>query len=320
MSVGIDPGNEVLKHRHPDVRLNAGSYSAAISSYGSSLRELTYNDKPLVVGFAADEYPPMSSGNILCPWPNRIADGTFIHSGRLYRLDITEPERANAIHGFVRESRWDIVEQTDNSATLILRDGSHIGWPWFMNYTVRWRLDAECGLSCTLDVVNADADTAPLAIGFHPYITAHGHPLDDCVLYADVDSYLPLEPQRNLPAGPVTPIDALGLTQTLHDGLLMRNVFFDHCFGPLKKDNGTTAVRLEFPETGDTVVLRSTAPCRWLQIFTADPARRAGYPGVGRALAVEPMTAPPNAFRSGLDLINLRPQESITATYSIAAG
>lgn len=319
MSVGNDSGTEILKHRHPDVTLQAGDYTAAISSYGSSLRMLEYRNAPLAVGFAADEYPPMSSGNILCPWPNRTADGTFIHRGQLHRLDITEPERANAIHGFVRESRWDIAEQNESSVVFELHDGSHIGWPWFMNYRATWNLDAEHGLSCTLEVTNADEETVPLAIGFHPYITAHGHPLDDCVLTTDVDSFLPLEPQRNLPAGPVTPTDTLGLSSDLRDGLAMRDVFFDHCFGPIDAtDHGIAAV-LEHPSTGDKVVLRSSRPCRWLQIFTADPARRAGYPGVGRALAVEPMTAPPNALRSGLDLITLSPQESVTATYSIAA-
>lgn len=319
MSVGSDSGAEVLKHRHPDVTLHAGDYTAAISSYGSSLRKLEYGGAPLAVGFAADEYPPMSSGNILCPWPNRIADGTFIHNGCLHRLDITEPERANAIHGFVRESRWEIAEKNENAVVFELHDGSHIGWPWFMNYRAMWELSADSGLSCTLEVANADDETVPLAIGFHPYITAHGHPLDECVLATDVDTYLPLEPQRNLPAGPVTSTEALGLASSLAAGVAMKDVFFDHCFGPVDPGASGISAVLEHPSTGDRVVLRSDSPCRWLQIFTADPARRAGYPGVGRALAVEPMTAPPNALRSGLDLTTLNPGESVTAKYSIAA-
>ena len=39
-----------------------------------------------------------------------------------------------------------------------------------------------------------------------------------------------------------------------------------------------------------------------------------------RGLAVEPMTCPPNAFRSGDDLIRLDPGASVTTTWGIATG
>ena len=54
----------------------------------------------------------------------------------------------------------------------------------------------------------------------------------------------------------------------------------------------------------------------WLQVFTSDPLeaerRRA-------AVAVEPMTCPPNAFASGEDLIVLQPRESVTVRWGIRA-
>ena len=53
------------------------------------------------------------------------------------------------------------------------------------------------------------------------------------------------------------------------------------------------------------MALSADAPFRWYQVFTADPARREGFPGVGRAVAVEPMTCPPDALRSGRDLVVL---------------
>jgi aldose 1-epimerase len=45
-----------------------------------------------------------------------------------------------------------------------------------------------------------------------------------------------------------------------------------------------------------------------LQVFTGDtlaPERRR------QGLAIEPMTCPPNAFRTGTDLIVLQPDESV---------
>ena len=48
-------------------------------------------------------------------------------------------------------------------------------------------------------------------------------------------------------------------------------------------------------------------------LFSGDP-----LPDVARrSLAVEPMTCPPNAFRSGEDLIVLEPGRSFTSTWGI---
>ncbi len=53
---------------------------------------------------------------------------------------------------------------------------------------------------------------------------------------------------------------------------------------------------------------------RWLQVFTGDglePSRRR------RAIAVEPMTCPPNSFATGTDLLTLQPGESVTHAWGI---
>jgi aldose 1-epimerase len=58
------------------------------------------------------------------------------------------------------------------------------------------------------------------------------------------------------------------------------------------------------------------AACTWLQVFTSDslePERRRA------AVAIEPMTCPPNAFASGQDLIVLQPRESVTVRWGIKA-
>ena len=52
---------------------------------------------------------------------------------------------------------------------------------------------------------------------------------------------------------------------------------------------------------------------RYLMVFTRRPPRRPR-----RSLAVEPMTCPPNAFRSGDGLIVLEPGASVTTTWGIS--
>ena len=52
----------------------------------------------------------------------------------------------------------------------------------------------------------------------------------------------------------------------------------------------------------------------YLKVFTGDP-----LPDVNRrSLAVEPMTCPPNAFRTGDGLIRLEPGKSFTSAWGIS--
>jgi aldose 1-epimerase len=65
---------------------------------------------------------------------------------------------------------------------------------------------------------------------------------------------------------------------------------------------------------GRSVALWMDATSAWLQVFTGDalePAARR------TALAVEPMTCPPNAFASGENLIVLGPREAVTWRWGI---
>ncbi len=65
---------------------------------------------------------------------------------------------------------------------------------------------------------------------------------------------------------------------------------------------------------GSTLWVDESYP--YLMLFSGDtlPAARRR-----RSLAVEPMTCPPNAFRSGEGLIRLAPGESFTSRWGIAA-
>jgi aldose 1-epimerase len=66
-------------------------------------------------------------------------------------------------------------------------------------------------------------------------------------------------------------------------------------------------------QVGDVVVWADEA-WRYVQLFTGDDK-----PDVARrALAVEPMTCPPNAFRTGDDVIRLEPGEAFEGRWGIA--
>ncbi|RAV33644.1 aldose 1-epimerase family protein [Corynebacterium heidelbergense] len=277
----------------------AGDYTAAISPFGGGIRALTYRGRPLLHSYPAEEFPPLSAGIVLAPWPNRTTDGVFAHEGRVHRLNITEPARATAIHGFVGSQRWEPTDGGQDWATLRLRLQPQPGWPWPMTFTATWRLHPLRGLRATVRVRNDDpAASCPLGLGWHPYLSAQGTPLDQCILTLPASTNLPLDPVRNVPVGPSIP--AAEIVDPA--GQAMSGLWLDHCFGGV--DPGAE-ITLRDRETGAGVALNADAPFRWYQVFTADPARREGFPGVGRAVAVEPMTCPPDALRSGRDLVVL---------------
>ena len=302
-----DELDNLKRHSHPFVDISAGEYRASISTFGGGLRSLEYSGKPLVVSYPEGTYPPLSSGIVLAPWPNRTADGVFAHDGVLHRLDITEPARATAIHGFVGQMAWHVADKAEDFVALELSTGLRQGWPWPLRMRVTWSLDAKEGLRASFDVRNEADASCPFGLGWHPYLSALGAPLDDCVLHLPVGTNLPLDSVRNLPAGPEFP--ARRVLPDVEGGQRMAGVWLDHCFGEISAQEETLAeARLLNPD-GEGVRLWVGEGFNWFQVFTADPARREGYPGVGRALAVAPMTCPPDALRSGRDLIRLNAGE-----------
>lgn len=315
----------------PSVTITAGDYQGHISRFGAGPRALTYREKPLLVGYGEQEFPPMSSGIILAPWPNRVAEGVFAHQGVEHRLEITEPGRATSIHGLVGTMLWEVVEQQESSVTLGLLCRQQPGWPWVLNMRMQWSVDAQQGLRGNVQITNCAQESCPLGVGWHPYLSALGAPLDECTLDLPVSTVLPLDSVRNLPAGPEIPELAFR-----NGARPMRGVWLDHCMrarrsivSAAQPESGMVKdqeqpipsggegnqeaeyVRAELRDSrGQGVCLWADANFQWFQVFTADPAQREGYPGVGRALAVEPMTCPPNALRSGVDLLTLEAGET----------
>jgi aldose 1-epimerase len=91
----------------------------------------------------------------------------------------------------------------------------------------------------------------------------------------------------------------------------------DHAFTDLERDeDGLARVELRDPDHGTSVSLWLDESYLYLLLFSGDP-----LPDVHRrSLAVEPMTCPPNAFRTGDALIRLDPGSSFTSTWGIAPG
>jgi aldose 1-epimerase len=283
--------------------ISAGEYRGTVVSVGGGLRGLAHNGREVLIGYAEDESAHAGIGQNLIPWPNRIADGKYSFGGDEQQLSLTEPARHNAIHGLTRWANWRRVDDGSDESVVVVGYRLHgePGYPYQLDLTVRYDLDAAAGLTVAAAAENVGGSEAPYGFGTHPYLTV-GRKIDECELVFTAQQRLELTEDRLLPVGLV---DVSGSSFDFAEPRLIGEVFIDCAFTGLP-DSWT--VRLSDPETGRSAELTSDTP--WMQLYSGDAIGRVG-------LAVEPMTCPPNAFATGENLIALKPGESHTTRYTI---
>ncbi|MFF2110961.1 aldose epimerase [Rhodococcus sp. ACS1] len=299
--------------------IRGGGYRAGIAATGAGLRLLERDgpDGPTALTETWDlgTRPPLSAGLILAPWPNRIRDGRFAFDGIDHQLEITEPGFANASHGFVRRRDWRVVNHADDRIELSIDVGLHKGWPYPLRLTVDYVLGDD-GLTVTHTATNTGAIPAPFGMGFHSYVRAGDFPLDECTLRLSAGTRLPLD-ERMLPSGGSQAV--AGTDYDFTSPRTLAGVALDTPFSALDVDvDGRSRHELRAPD-GTGTVLWAAREFGWLQAFVADPDAGKSYPGRGRALALEPMTCPPDAFNSGIDQLVLAPGQQWTGVWGMSA-
>src|SRR6185503_14996296 len=169
---------------------------------------------------------------------------------------------------------------------------------------VEYRLSGD-GLSVRTTATNVGADPCPYGCGVHPYLTV-GTPTVDAATLTAPGATVVLSDERGLPTG-TEPVE--GTAYDFRRPRPIGTTRLDHAFTDLERDgDGIARVELRRPD-GSGVALWVDESYRFLMLFTGDP-----LPDVNRrSLAVEPMTCPPNAFRSGDSLVRLEPGASHTA-------
>ncbi|HYF71619.1 MAG TPA: aldose 1-epimerase family protein [Nocardioides sp.] len=282
--------------------ITGGGYRAVVTESGATLRLLEHDGVPLVDGFGTDEVAPGARGQLLVPWPNRIGDGAYRFGGRMHQVAIDDPVRRNAAHGLVRWVAWSVEEHTAHSVSLTCRLMAQDAYPWTLDLRVGYDVSAD-GLTVTQSAANLAATPAPYASGAHPYLTVGPGPVDGWELTLPAST-------RSLVDDRLLPTGREDVTDTDYDFRVarpIRQVGFDDGFTDLARDaRGIATAVVTDPASGRGVALWADERHRWLQVFSAD-----GVPGTARrSLALEPMTAPADAFRSGEDLVTLAPAGS----------
>lgn len=260
-------------------------------------------DREVLDGYAANAMAQSGRGQVLAPWPNRLEDGAYEFDGMKQQLPLSEPATRTAIHGLVRWSPWACVARDDVSVELEHVLFPQPGYPFALRLQVAYRLDDD-GLAVRTRAENVGDKVSPFGVGHHPYIAAPSGLVDDLVLrlpastrFVTDDRYLPRSSEPVSGESDFREARPIGAT------------IVDATFTDLERDDdGVVRVQV-----GDVTVWFDEA-FEFVQVFTGDP-----LPDIARrSIAVEPMTCPPNAFRSGEGLIRLEPGETFEGRWGIS--
>jgi aldose 1-epimerase len=251
--------------------------------------------------FLAD---PSFPSAILFPWPNRIQDGQYDLFGSDYYLPINEVALNHAIHGFVYDKSFEVVEEyTDaNKALVVLRydyQGDYEGYPFPFVLDIMYQFRSEDGLLVKFSVKNKSEQDIPIGLGWHPYFQINGESADEWKISFPATHQF-ISDARMIP-------DVRKEVES-NEWIVLKDRTLDNVFLLDKKEIAT--VKLHSEKSNVTLIVWQ--PANWQQfnysVLYVPPKRD--------RIAIEPMTCNTNAFNTGDGLLLL----PIDGLYEIECG
>lgn len=243
--------------------------------------------------FAAGTERPSGSGiPLLFPFPGRIPQAKLEWGGKTYSL----PPRdafGNAIHGFVHERPWRVIEQTAQKVVgqfqASVDDPSILSlWPADFRVTATYELRGTT-LASHFRFENPDSKPLPCGFGTHPYfrlpLGAAGA-ADDCVVSVPVAEFWELKDM--IPTGRRLPVENAA---AMRAGLPFRETQFDTGFTGLHYEDDWFVSTIRDPRTGHQVQIRFDRTFPICVVY--NPPHR-------QAICIEPYSMVPGAFKAEL--------------------
>lgn len=285
------------------------TWAATVDSLGGTLRQLSCNGVELIQTWPGSGPGPYCAGITMSPWGNRLADGMWNHEGETLQVPINEPAKNNANHGLLIDTVYEVSNQTDDAITLTATIDAPTGYPFKVETSISYRL-TEDGLVVTHSAINRSNEPAPYSVGAHPYFTISGTDTGDLILQSSAAMVSTYDEQQ-IPNGSAPTV---GTRFDLRAGVAVRDSVIDHHFFELPRDEqGMAHTFLSSPSA--SIDVWQDEMFGDLVIFTPD-----FYPtpeGLIHAIAIEPMSAPPNALNSKQRLHWLSAGEEFVAQWGV---
>jgi aldose 1-epimerase len=303
-----------------EVSLSVDRQRAIVSPWGASLRRyyMEEDDHPeidIVWGYSGGSHKKGGQGDVLIPFPGRVAEGRYSFDGQTFQLERNDKEGPNAIHGFVRTLPWKVGEVQPSRVTFdVSLDADTYGrrgYPFSLAISVTYEL-GQRGLSCSFAVQNVGRQAAPVGVGFHPYFTVGTPLVDEAEAMIPCGGYLEFN-ERLAPTGKVFDVTGTEWDYRHYRGIGNRR--FNHCYVDLERDEeGMATASLRQMQSGRVIDIVMDRSFSAVVVYTGDAIADAPR----RALAIEPMTCATDALNHPeWGLKRLSPHESFTGRYVI---
>ena len=269
---------------------NSKIYAKIYPYLGASLQELVWNNIPIIEGFQNNQnlYLERYHSALLFPFAGRIANGSYQFQGKFYELYQNESKNHHALHGLVYDKHFKCIakEVTSTHAAITFEytsSGDLHGFPFKFRLQPRYYF-SEKGMQLDIKVENMDITDFPFYLGWHPYFISKTIDRDTIEIHSN-KTYI--TNQRLIPTEPKS--------------------FNPKSIQPIGEQHLDTSYQLAAPfvhyKSHDyelTLELKNQDH-HFLQLYT--PEDRI-------SIAIEPMTALPNAFNNGQGLQILQPSNS----------
>ena len=304
-----------------EITLVFGDQQALLSPWGAALRRYFLRERDgretdIVWGYSGGAHKRGGQGDVLIPFPGRVAEGRYSFDGHVLQLERNDKEGPNAIHGFVRTLPW-ATRQAESSQVVfeVQLDAATYGprgYPFSLAIRVSYGLDAQ-GLSSSFSVQNVGPQAAPVGVGFHPYFTVGTKIVDEADARIPAAGYLEFN-ERLAPTGKV--IDAKGTEWDYRNYRRVGTRRFNHCYVELERDAaGMATASLRHQESGRAIDVLMDRSFSAVVVYTGDAIADAPR----RALAIEPMTCATDALNHPeWGLRRLLPGETFSGLYTVS--
>lgn len=232
---------------------------------------------------------------VLAPWSNRIRNSQYKFAGKEYDFGPDKDGKREAIHGLI--CKLNFVRDTSIADELVLRATllPSEAYPYKLDICVTYMIakgaNQDMQLTMSVEAVNVGEQTAPIALGWHPYVRLpHVTEIDKIQLLVPARSHVLVDkaliplPGDAAWAGDNCPV----VFETLKGKQL------DRAYTDLVPDeDGVSRTVLRDPDNGQAMILvQSPLDAAVVHIYTADGLARNNR----AVVALEPCTHMTDAF------------------------
>lgn len=288
-----------------------------INSLGGGIAQFYIDTKhgrrDIIFGYKTNDDKVASQGDVLFPFPGRVEQAQYVFDGQHYRLSGLRIKDGDANHGFVKFAEWEVLSQSDHSATLQFKiaEGEYEpkGYPFSMNLKLEYYLN-DNGLTCNAVVENFGTKEAPFGLGFHPYFTLGTLKVDELFLQLPAREFVEFD-NKFKPTGEL--LDQYDAPVFFAKKRKVGIDPIDNCFTDLKYEEGIAKTVLS-NDQGDEITIWQDENLLYIQLYSGE-----GLKGSERhGLAIEPQTCCSYAFNvPSMGLRTLKPGARLETKWGV---